>query len=52
LSTAAAELVTERTKALARIIDEAGQARPSKPPTTPYAPIPMPRTPAKMPAKV
>ncbi|MCA1836035.1 MAG: hypothetical protein LC721_06825, partial [Actinobacteria bacterium] len=52
LSAAAAELVTERTKALAQIIDGAGRPRPSRPPTNPYAPIPMPRKPAKTPARV
>jgi hypothetical protein len=46
-SAAAAELVTERTKTLARIIADAGRTRPSKPPTVPYAPIPVPRTPPK-----
>ena len=51
-SAAVAELVTERTKALARIIAEAGRTRPAKPPTGPYAPIPVPRTPAKTPARV
>jgi hypothetical protein len=47
LSEAAAELVTERTKALARIIADAGRSRPSRPPTYPYAPIPIPRKPVK-----
>jgi len=46
-SAAVAELVTERTKALARIIAEAGRTRPVKPPTGSYAPIPVPRKPAK-----
>ena len=50
LSAAAAELVTERTKALARIIADAGQSRPSRPPTDRYAPIPVPRAPAKTPS--
>ncbi|HET9255147.1 MAG TPA: hypothetical protein VFO16_08085 [Pseudonocardiaceae bacterium] len=47
LSAAAAELVTERMKALARIIADTGRTRPSKPSTTPYAPMSIPRKPVK-----
>lgn len=52
LSAAAAELVTERTKALAQIIADAGRSRPPRPPRNPHAPIPIQRNSVKTPSRV